>query len=1200
MKTNWIEQLSGRPLPDLLQHSADAAVLALLVWLLTTIFRRGLPAAWRHALWLLVFARLMIPGVPLVPVRPAPVTLAPSGEQAVGAPTPPARQAAAPGGDHVPPVQKAPSPSTSPAGDHIPGVKQTSLVESSPGTRVTVQKPFDWSCWLVAGWLTGVVALLAAGVIRSLFLHRRLIKNQSPAGAEVIASLHALARSMEFRRAPTVATCAAVRVPTLAGFWRPCILLPAGFAEGVPATQLRMVLGHEFAHWRRGDLWWQLFSSLLLVLHWFNPLLWLAHHRLRDEAEAAADAWMLARLEEGEARAYADTLIDLMSCLPRRQPAWRFGEAGHLGMAASAPGVRRRVIMIAEWIQGRRASVVTGVAAAAVLCGLGFIRAAEPQPAKAPAASAGTAASWRGTVRLRVVSAAGGASVPGVTAKVKAGAFESEAATDAAGAALLKLPPERSAATYGSIVVRLRAPGRVPMVLFWSLEQPSFSPPESLDLVMPEAVSVGGVVRDEQGAPVSGAKIALIMRGSNMGGATQEIFPDIWERRATTDAEGRWVFTEAPPELQRFSLAVEHPEVIPLKVHPSGDEAARFYAGKGETLVKRGTVITGRVVGADGKPLQAIITLGESGSDSTSYPEYKTEADGTFRIGNARKGMDEIATVTAKGHAPLLTRLAARADGAPLVFTLSAGRPLKVRVVNADGKPVAGVTAAADEWRGSSPQRNGPRVLNYRFTTDKEGRFTWTHAPEAAVSWDFFGADGYQDNRGVVLTPGETEALITLQRLTKIAGTVTDADTGAPIPAFRIVPADRREFPGWREAGHRSWVWWDSGTLDAGGGRFIYASDRGRRGDFRRVLRFSAEGYVPFMSEPIDELAGQVAWDIKLKKSPPMRLRILAPDGSPAPGAGMTWNCVRNGYVNIKAGGIPPQEGPGGNAVVHASDASGHAMVPAEAEEFGLVVVHDSGWASVPHEAVREGATLKLTPWAAMDLTLEGLPQTISSHLTTWFVPVVLEGRHLGMQVEMPKPSPEMQKVQETHLLPGLYKLQFMAGRLSTTPQLYRVRPGDVLKVDSGLLWQWCAPVLPLKLPPGAVASRVQPKLRVELDLPEFDLPLSEERKDMMKRLMNSRVFKRKRPDGSYPEALNLSELGAGSYRMTGELMGWRAGTPQDQPEVALATVDYRFTIPQSAVKTPEFTVESNTPHTQTLPKVTGLPLFELPPLEVR
>lgn len=105
--------------------------------------------------------------------------------------------------------------------------------------------------------------------------------------------------------------------PSALGTWgvrRPKILLPAD-APSWPDERIRVVLGHELAHVRRRDWVVQTAAEVLCVVHWFNPLVWLASRRLRLESERACDDAVLTLGVEGET--YATQLIDLArACRP--------------------------------------------------------------------------------------------------------------------------------------------------------------------------------------------------------------------------------------------------------------------------------------------------------------------------------------------------------------------------------------------------------------------------------------------------------------------------------------------------------------------------------------------------------------------------------------------------------------------------------------------------------------------------------------------------------------------------------------------------------------------------------------------------------------------------------------------------------------------------------------------------------------------
>jgi TonB family protein len=99
------------------------------------------------------------------------------------------------------------------------------------------------------------------------------------------------------------------------GFVRPKIILPASAAEW-PDDRMRIVLWHELAHIRRGDWCVQMLAELLRAAYWFNPIVWVACRRLRQESERACDDAVLRLGVDGAD--YAAELLALARDL--RQP----------------------------------------------------------------------------------------------------------------------------------------------------------------------------------------------------------------------------------------------------------------------------------------------------------------------------------------------------------------------------------------------------------------------------------------------------------------------------------------------------------------------------------------------------------------------------------------------------------------------------------------------------------------------------------------------------------------------------------------------------------------------------------------------------------------------------------------------------------------------------------------------------------------
>ena len=106
----------------------------------------------------------------------------------------------------------------------------------------------------------------------------------------------------------------AVPTPCVFGVFRPAIYLTPEAAKGEQVR--RHVLEHELTHYRHCDHIWSVLRSLCLVLHWYNPLVWIAAKVSRADAELACDEGALARLGEDQRGDYGRTLIGLTCSAP--------------------------------------------------------------------------------------------------------------------------------------------------------------------------------------------------------------------------------------------------------------------------------------------------------------------------------------------------------------------------------------------------------------------------------------------------------------------------------------------------------------------------------------------------------------------------------------------------------------------------------------------------------------------------------------------------------------------------------------------------------------------------------------------------------------------------------------------------------------------------------------------------------------------
>ena len=136
------------------------------------------------------------------------------------------------------------------------------------------------------------------------------------------------------------------------------------------------------------------------------------------------------------------------------------------------------------------------------------------------------------------------------------------------------------------------------------------------------------------------------------------------------------------------------------------------------------------------------------------------------------------------GKSPAIKTVLVRPGLSPVEFRLETGHTIRGRVVDqARLSRSRCLRQHRVRWRGE-------QILDWQTETDSEGRFDWDGAPEHQVLVSV-GKTGYRNVYGVPIDPSTQEKVITLTPggALRIKGTVVDAETGKPIPSFRIVPA---------------------------------------------------------------------------------------------------------------------------------------------------------------------------------------------------------------------------------------------------------------------------------------------------------------------------------------------------------------------------------------------------------------------------
>jgi len=186
--------------------------------------------------------------------------------------------------------------------------------------------------WVVCGWLVGVLALslrLLGGWVQAQRLKRRFVQPASDRWRAILADL---ARRLRVSRPVRLLESTLAKVPTVVGWFRPVVLLPAGVLTGLSPLQVEALIAHELAHIRRYDYLVNLLQTVIETLLFYHPAVWWVSHRIRVEREHCCDDLAVAAC--GDALSYARALAELEQLR---------GETARLAVASSGGSLIERV-----------------------------------------------------------------------------------------------------------------------------------------------------------------------------------------------------------------------------------------------------------------------------------------------------------------------------------------------------------------------------------------------------------------------------------------------------------------------------------------------------------------------------------------------------------------------------------------------------------------------------------------------------------------------------------------------------------------------------------------------------------------------------------------------------------------------------------------------------------------------------------------
>lgn len=715
--------LASPILTTLFHVSFQAGLLALLILATKAALGSRLTPRWHHAIWLLLIARLVVPvgpssrlslsnyialpnpaakPVPAIPtVAPAMKEYpAPSRSETEIVPRPLHAAEAALDPVRIVRVQESHVHKVPVAGPAVPAVtRRARTIHVSPTEALAI------------AWLCGAGLFLLVLAVNTLGVGRHVRRGRAVTDPSTLATLEECRVLLGIRRQVRLLETCDVASPALVGVMRPAILIPAKRSTDW-REDMRYVLLHELTHLKRSDIVLGYVVALLQAIHWFNPLLWYAFHRMRSDRELACDAEVLSHTSRSDVSGYARAILNIAESSSGRRSF-----AGAAGILENQTQLRRRITMISRY-GSRSTSRIVGIGIAALLAVVGLTEA-QPPSAPVPKSVAPSAPKisvsgagvrhhlpGRFVVTGRVLDAETSKPLAGAEVTYGRPANHRTAVSDAGGRFRIEGPFTNGSslmATRKGYVYNAQSRGRT-------------SPPDGeggtleieADVEMVPGVTLCGTVRFEDGSPAMGANV--LKQGFSLSGGSEVV-----------NNKGEYCFS-----VSRYSsLAIE----ARLDGYASGFSGSMQVDDRDVTVpaivLSTGCTVSGMVSDPAGAPApDTTVTILKSVQVGDGFPIIPvgvalSDSAGNFTIahvpdGEVRLRVEKHGFASTKGE---LVSLKPKEVRTGTKLKLETSRYIAGRVTDATGSPVRGAVV--------QPMREdlaaGERMR--RDVTDSDGRY---------------------------------------------------------------------------------------------------------------------------------------------------------------------------------------------------------------------------------------------------------------------------------------------------------------------------------------------------------------------------------------------------------------------------------------------------------------------------------------------
>lgn len=355
----------------LITTSLMGSVTALLILLVKGIFKYKLSPKWHYYIWLLLVLRLMFPFTPSSPIS---IFNAFSNSSFIAS-----NNIINPNINFSNSIMEQKSSlnmeqnnasiadsqlynDNSSSDKYIAADSKTNSPLSSKGEHTTPHNYFNFNFNTLAFiWVIFSLIITAYFVICYITFICKINNKTTCLDKTTIDNLEHCKKNLNFKGNVSIIMDNRATTPMAMGILKKRILISENIFNSLSPEERRYIFYHEVNHLKNKDIIFNWVTTLLLCVHWFNPIIWYCFKRMRADCEIHCDTLTLKCLSSSERINYGNTILKLANCIssPISIP-------GTTSMIKKSE-IKRRIIMITKY---KKASLIGSITAVILTLGI--------------------------------------------------------------------------------------------------------------------------------------------------------------------------------------------------------------------------------------------------------------------------------------------------------------------------------------------------------------------------------------------------------------------------------------------------------------------------------------------------------------------------------------------------------------------------------------------------------------------------------------------------------------------------------------------------------------------------------------------------------------------------------------------------------------------------------------------------------------